>query len=137
MRDTVDVQSNLRLLKIDIVECSFETPDGFKGGDLNYGSDITVEYKVDNDKPLIAVKVKVILEHRDSESQMARLVAVHLFELAEELWQSCIDGVPESLAKTINKITIGSARGMMAYAFKGTFLHTAIVPILHDEAIVV
>ena len=78
--------------------------------------------------------------HEDKKTCLASLKASCIFEVAN-FDEFVIEGTqqvlfPESAVITFNSVTISTVRGLMFSQFKGTHLHSAILPIIDPTSFV-
>jgi hypothetical protein len=86
------------------------------------------------------VVATVEILHEDKATLLASLKASCIYEIANfnDFLTKGTNQVtfPESVVVTFNSITISTVRGLMFSQFKGTHLHTAILPIIDPTAFV-
>lgn len=99
---------------------------------------INLEQIINSENKLVIVIATVEILNEDKTSQLASLKGSCIFEIAN-FNEIAIEGtgqvaLTESAAVTFNSITLSTVRGLMFAQFKGTYLHTAILPVLDPTA---
>lgn len=88
----------------------------------------------------VIVEAKVVILHEDKTTILASIKASCVFDVAnfDEFVAEDTRKVtfPESSIITFNSITISTVRGLMFSQFKGTQLHTAILPVVDPSSFI-
>jgi hypothetical protein len=101
---------------------------------------ISLEQKISPENKLVVVVATVEILHEDKTTQLASLKASCIFEIAN-FNDFLIEGTnrvtfPDSAVIDFNSLTISTVRGLMFSQFKGTYLHTAILPVIDQSAFI-
>ncbi len=99
---------------------------------------INLEQIINSENKLVIVVATVEILNEDKTTQLASLKGSCIFEVAN-FNEFIVEGtnqvaIPESAVVTFNSITLSTVRGLMFAQFKGTHLHTAILPVLDPAA---
>lgn len=116
---------------IELVESSFKFSE--KRGDNDvYRYNINLEHLFNGEKDVMIVKTDInILD--DNSTETVGNIKTHVAFTIENLAKYFKDNkpnLPEVFVSTLNSISISTTRGMMFSAFRGTFLHNAILPLI-------
>lgn len=101
---------------------------------------IGLENKISPENKLIIVITTIDIIHEDNETRLASIQASCIFEISN-FEDFLVAGsqqpvIPELFLTTLNSVSISTVRGVMFSEFKGTFLHTAILPIIDPKTFV-
>jgi hypothetical protein len=116
---------------IELVESSFKFSEQRGGNDV-FRFNINLEHLFNGDKDVLIVKTEInILDESSTEvvGNIKTHVAFNILNLAK-YFKDNKPNLPEVFVSTLNSISISTTRGMMFSAFRGTFLHNAILPLI-------
>ncbi len=124
---------------IEIVNSIIKAPS--EGGTLStFNFDIQFRTIPNMQENVLTVFADVVIKDLEKDVQVGQFSAVFhytVIDLGKVLVKT--DGkyldVPESLSKTLLGISASTLRGLMFGAFKGTFLHNAILPVIDIMAV--
>ena len=101
---------------------------------------INLEQLINPENKLVIVVATIVILHEDKTTVLASLKASCIYEVANfdefKMEGTLQVSFPESAVITFNSITISTVRGLMFALFKGTHLHTAILPIFDPTSFV-
>ena len=124
---------------IEIVNSMIKAPP--EGGTaLTFNFDMQFRTIPNMQENVLTVFADVVIKDLEKEVQVGQYSAVFhysVLDLGKLLVKT--DGkfldVPDPLAKTLLGISVSTLRGLMFGAFKGTFLHNAILPVIDIMAV--
>lgn len=127
---------NLQLQAIELLSSTLNPPAETKGGDVDYLFDIGIEHRMSEADKLVFVMVSVAVRVDERSEPLGSLVSSCIFQIGnfEEIVLSGPNGnfqLSKKLAGIVNDISISTTRGLMFATFKGTFLHNAVLPVVH------
>lgn len=119
---------------IEIVNSIIQSPP-IGGTAVTFNFDIQFRVIPNVQENVLTVFADVVIKDLEKDVQVGQFSAVFHFtvlDLGKHLVKT--DGkyldVPDPLAKTLLGISVSTLRGLMFGAFKGTFLHNAILPVI-------
>ncbi len=123
-----------KLKNIEIHEVSLTK--NAKSSEQLFHFTIKIENKINQKEKLIFVECQVDVFGHDKVTTLGKITCLCIFELAD--FDSIINTnsttgkseIPIDLSIILNQITIGTTRGVMYSAFKGTAIHFAFLPIV-------
>jgi hypothetical protein len=124
---------NIRVHGIDIVEKAiYKIP--IKAGDI-FGFEVKSQAFIDHDKSLVVTFIDVGIKTNDSPNLVGKIMCGigYFFENFEESFQKDSEGnytIPTELESLLRNISISTTRGLMYAEFRGTQLHSALLPII-------
>lgn len=116
---------------IELIQSSFKLSEQRGANDV-FRFNINLEHLFNGDKDVLIVKTEInILDDSSTEvvGNIKTQVAFNIKNLAK-YFKDNKPNLPEALVSTLNSISISTTRGMMFSAFRGTFLHNAILPLI-------
>jgi len=124
---------------IEIVNSMIKAPP--EGGTaLTFNFDMQFRTIPNMQENVLTVFADVVIKDLEKEVQVGQYSAVFhysVLDLSKLLVKT--DGkyldMPDPLAKTLLGISVSTLRGLMFGAFKGTFLHNAILPVIDIMAV--
>ena len=104
----------------------------------NFNFNINIEIRADTMNKLVFVIVHIDIKNDGHSEVLGALSVSCIFDIVnfEYLITVEADGkvnIPQHLIETLNIISISTTRGVMFSTFKGTFLHSAILPIIDPQ----
>ena len=132
-------EAGLQLIGIELLNSSLQLPP-LQGTILsNFSFDLKVESNVDSQKKLVFVIVHVEIKTEDLKHVLGTLSLSCIYTIVnfEEVVKVSPEGkitLPPSLNDLLNSISISTTRGVMFSTFKGTFIHSAFLPIVDPRA---
>jgi hypothetical protein len=102
--------------------------------------EVSVDSKVRTDKKLILVLVKINLYHLDKRL-LANFVVAYTFEITDfDTHIIQVEGglyhIPDALDEMFKQVSISTTRGIIYSELRGTYLHSAIMPIAFPSHLV-
>ena len=133
-----EVSINFQLKGIELLEACLNHPKHAILDLKIFHFDIKLEHKLSVENKIIAVIIYIDLFNEQRDIKLGSVVASCIFEVVNmndftDL-KSKNTKLPDEFLTTINSITISTARGIMFNQFKGTFLHSAILPIIDPKS---
>ncbi len=119
----------IKLEGIEIVENFFTLPRVREQSVIEFNHAVDVKYDIEDQK--IGTVVEVQTSSKQIEGISARLKVNMIFNIS--FFEGIREGsIPEDVTITLNRVIIGTIRGLMFSLYRGTFLHNAILPIIPD-----
>lgn len=133
-QQTKTQQAHFRVKAIEIIKFDMKIPEKREKRIENFNFDVNLQLRViPKEKSLIVmVSVKVTDKERIYELSDITTSFVYAIDNFDEVLplQDNQYQVPPAIVEILNKESISATRGIMYQQFKGTFLHTAILPLL-------
>lgn len=125
---------------IEVLDVKLSCPKQPLPAQMTFHFKIGLEQKINAENKLVIVITTVDVLHEDNETRLASLRASCIFEIAN-FEDFLIEGsqqvsIPDTIMVTLSSVSISTIRGIMYSQFKGTFLHSAILPIVDPKAFV-
>ena len=103
-----------------------------------FNFNINIEIRADRMNKLVFVIVHIDIKNDGHSEVLGALSVSCIFDIVnfEDVIKIEADGkvnIPQRLIETLNIISISTTRGVMFSTFKGTFLHSAILPIIDPQ----
>lgn len=118
---------------VELVESSFKVPTNKPISDKEvFKFNLNLEHLLDPGKEILIVKTHVNILTEDSEEAVGVIKSQVIFKVLDLInyFQENKLNLPDVFVSTLNSISISTTRGMMFSAFRGTFLHNAILPLI-------
>ncbi len=127
-------QSNIRfkLRNIDILEFSFKNPEKEITQETVFRFDTRIEHFIDTTNKLINIvsSFQIYCDELDRILGEAR-ISIHYqiedFEITES------NNLPEQFLLMLNSISLSTCRGVLFALFRGTPLHSVILPVINPK----
>lgn len=134
-KDT-DVEMHLRA--IELLNSSLTLPANPDITVTNFNFNINIEIRADTMNKLVFVIVHIDIKNNGHSEVLGALSVSCIFDIVnfEDVIKIEADGkvnIPQRMIETLNIISISTTRGVMFSTFKGTFLHSAILPIIDPQ----
>lgn len=134
----MDVTKNIsfKLKNIEIGESSLKNLNYALPTDVIYKFTINIDHLLNVEENLIVIKPIVDIFIDESGEILANLSASLIFEvenLSHYVFEKEVK-LPSDVIIALNSISISTVRGIMFSAFKGTYLHNAILPVVDPKA---
>ncbi|MBA4303759.1 MAG: hypothetical protein C0424_05995 [Sphingobacteriaceae bacterium] len=128
----------MQLRAIELLQSALHLPPPASKNVSSFNFNIHIEIRIEPVQKRVYDVVHVEIHNEDQTIPLGSLSVSCIFEIAnfEQLLLKGADGVytlPQELAVTLNSISISTTRGVMFSAFKGTFLHGAVLPIVDPK----
>lgn len=129
-----------QIKRIELLDVKLNCPRQPLPAQMTFHFNIGVEHKINPDNKWVIVITTIDVLHEDNETRLASLRASCVFEIAN-FEEFSIEGshqvsIPDDILVTLNSVSISTIRGIMFSHFKGTFLHSAILPVVDPKAFV-
>lgn len=121
----------LTLESIKLLETSISSPDGFEGGKVEYGYDLTSEYSINHEDGIIQIVTEAKIHSKENPELSGMVKVLQSYSVSDKV-KLDNDSVLELSTRVLNRLVVGTVRGLMAYHFKGTLLHNAYLPIVEE-----
>ncbi len=133
-----DFNVEMQLRAIELLNGSLNLPTNPNTPITNFNFNINIESRADAVNKLVFVIVHVEIKNDDDSVILGALSVSCIFEIVnfEDVIKVEADGkvnIPQRLIETLNIISISTTRGVMFSTFKGTFLHSAVLPIIDPK----
>lgn len=118
---------------VELVESSFKVPANKPISEKEvFKFNLNLEHLLDPGKEILIVKTRVNILMKDSEEVVGVIKSQVIFKVLDLVshFQESKLNLPDIFIATLNSISISTTRGMMFSAFRGTFLHNAILPLI-------
>lgn len=126
-----------KLTAIELLEFSINFKENILTNFKIFHYNLNIEHRIIEEKKLVIVTIKVSVLHEDQETVLASVKASCVYEFInfDELInkQGSNIALHDEAIITINSITISTIRGIMFSLFRGTFLHTALLPVIDPK----
>ena len=128
-----------QLKGIELLDVQQKHPEKPLPEQTTFHFDINLEHRINADNKLVIVICTISIVNEDKSIQLGLLKASCVFEVAN--MTDFIDNnkkqinFPEGILTTLNSITISTVRGIMFSQFKGTFLHSAQLPVINPQSL--
>lgn len=134
----MDIKQNIsfKLKNIEIGESSLRRVNYILPNDVIYKFTINIDHLLNVEQNLIVIKPIVDVFIDESGEILANLSASLIFEienLSNYVFEKEVK-LPSDIIIALNSISISTVRGIMFSAFKGTYLHNAILPVVDPKA---
>lgn len=128
---------NFQLRNIDVIEVILKHPEKQLPKECQYNFDINIQHNITDKDNLIVVAPTILIRINNEEIIYGKFKANIFFQVQnlddfKNQDNSKFD-IPDPFITTLNSISISTLRGLMFLAFKGTFLHNAILPIVNPD----
>lgn len=126
----------LQFKAIELLKSSINLPENTTEPITDFNFNISVENKVDAKQKLILVDIHIEVKNENQSVLLGSLSVSCIYELRnfENLVALKSEGkimLPQELIDKLTLMSTSTARGVMFSVFRGTFLHGAILPIIH------
>lgn len=123
---------------IELIESHVKAPATAEEAASGVNFNVNLENSVHEEHGWILCKVTVLVATQRSMLQVGKLVVMVAFKLADYATFIKTEGgqaiIPEDLLATLNGISISTTRGVMFGVFKGSPLHSALLPLMDVKA---
>lgn len=128
----------LQIRTIELLNSSIKLPANSNKPITNFNFNIGIESRIDAQNKLIFVIVHVEIKNDDQSIILGNLSVSCIFEIANfvDVIKVKTNGkvdIPQKLIEMLNSISISTTRGVMFSTFRGTFLHSAVLPIIDPK----
>ena len=126
---------NFQLRNIDVVDVFQKNPEKPIPKECQFNFDINIQQRISGEEKLIIVAPTISIRINNGNEVCGRFKANIFFDVQnlddfKDTDTNNFD-IPEPFITTLNSISISTSRGLMFSAFKGTFLHSAILPVIN------
>jgi hypothetical protein len=134
-----EAQTDLQIKSIDILEFGINLPQADVLAPTQFNFNVEVESGMNRAEKTVTVIVSIEITPPDQKVILASIKTGCQFRLSnfEEIIQTKTEEapfIPQTLLEAINSISISTSRGILYSQLKGTYLHTAILPVLETKA---
>lgn len=134
----VQAQVELQLRAIELLHNAMYLPADPNIALENFEFALQIENRIDAPNKLVFVIVQVGISTSQRAQELGKITLSCIYELANFNTVISIepDGkptIPQYLTEMLNSISISTTRGVMFATFKGTFLHSAVLPIIDPK----
>lgn len=128
-----------RIDGIDIIEKSIFRSNIKDGEVQNF--EIKTQTLVDDSKDLIIILVQVKVKKAEEPNEIAKVIIgvgfnIENFKNVFEKNEKDLYIIPPNFENMLKTISISTMRGVMYSEFRGTYLHTSILPIVMTDSLV-
>ena len=127
---------SFKFRNIDIVEFSFVHPKQIFPENAVFRFETHIEHKVNLDDKIIIVISSFSIHCEDLSEKVGNAVVscVYTIDNIEDFVnENKVFALPEQLLTMFNSISISTCRGVLFTLFRGTPLHTVILPIINPS----
>ncbi|HEX9513996.1 MAG TPA: hypothetical protein VF939_26070 [Puia sp.] len=130
--------TGVQLKGIELLNSSINLPDLPEIALANFIFTIKIESKIDAAAKLIFVVVAVDIKIEEDDIVVGTLAVSCIYSISnfDEVVKRNAEGkfeIPPSLVDLLNSVSVSTTRGVMFSTFKGTFLHTAFLPMIEPR----
>lgn len=134
-----EFKTELQIKAIDIIEYTIKLPQQDVGSPTLFNFNVGVETRMNPAEQAVLVLVNIDVTTPDQKLILASIKTgcqfwVSNFEEIIKIKAEEAPFIPQTLLEVINSISISTTRGILYGQFKGTFLHSAILPILDPKS---
>ena len=122
------IERGLKLVTIHLVGSDFIMPAVNEKKSYKYDHSFNFRYNTDGHKIEVLVEVKTTSS--DLGELKAQLNLKFLFTI--DNFEGIKPELPRDLVANLNKVVVGTTRGIMFNHYRGTLLHNALLPIVPD-----
>lgn len=125
---------------IELLDFCFNHPKKLISAQMVFNFDIKIEHKILAENNVIAVVITIDMHNDQKEMKLGSLMVSCIFEIPD--LKEFIDAksnmpeLPENFLTIINSISLSTVRGVMFSQFRGTYLHSAILPVVDPKSFV-
>src|SRR5690554_2332977 len=128
----------LQMRTIELLNSSIKLPANSNKPITNFNFNMGIESRIDAQNKLIFVIVHVEIKNDDQSIILGNLSVSCIFEIVNfvDVIKVKTNGkvdIPQKLIEMLNSISISTTRGVMFSTFRGTFLHSAVLPIIDPK----
>lgn len=129
------INVNFQIKKIELLEINLNHPNVHLGQESVYNFNINIQQRISVEDKTIHVIISVESVH-ESDQQCHASIKTSCVFLVENLEDFKIANshkykLPDQFVLTLNSIAFSTTRGIMFSAFKGTFMHDIVLPIVN------
>ena len=127
---------SFKFRNIDILEFSFVHPKQLIPENSNFRFETQIEHKVNLEEKIIIVISSFTIHCEDLSEKVGNAVVscVYTIDNIEDFVnENKVFALPEQLLTMFNSISISTCRGVLFTLFRGTPLHTVILPIINPS----
>lgn len=130
-----DFKVELGFKAIEVLNSSIQSPTKPITEKVDFTFDIKLEYRVDAENKHIFIIVHVKIKDNQQSIVLGSITTSCIYEIVNFqdviiVYDNGKVDMPTGLMETLNATSISTTRGVMFSTFKGTFLHSAILPIV-------
>lgn len=135
MSETQNVQIQLKAL--ELLDSCINNPRKPLKANTGFQFDINLEHRYRKEGQLLIVLCTISVFNEDLKELLGKVRTSCIFHVAN--WDDFFDqeskvlNLPKNTITSFNSIAISTTRGMMFSFFRGTFLHSAILPIINPN----
>ncbi len=118
---------------VELIESSFKVPVNKPISEKEvFKFNLNLEHLLDPGNEILIVKTQVNILVENPEEIVGVIKSQVIFKVLDLInyLQEGKLNLPDIFISTLNSISISTTRGMMFSAFRGTFLHNAILPLI-------
>lgn len=123
---------------IEILEFSFKHPNRTFPENSPFRFDMQIKQSVNLEEKNVVVTSKYKIFYNDEKEQIANAEISCVFHIPETMQfsdESTKFKLPDQVVTTLNSISISTCRGILFSLFRGTPLHSVILPIINPKEI--
>lgn len=132
------MENNNISFKIDTIELldySLSGKDKEIPPEAVFNFDINIEHRFDiqNNRIIVISNFMIFIEGKEGDVGRASISCIYnILEMGEYIDGNDIT-IPSEFITTINSLSLSTSRGILFMLFRGTFLHSAILPIINPS----
>lgn len=123
---------------IEIIEFSFHNHASPYSEDTLFGIDANIKHKVNIEAESIEVVNSFNIFLKEDHEQLAKVeisCVYHVENIKNLVNDEGVFEMPDEFARQINSTTLSTCRGILYTLFRGTQLHTVILPVIDSKKI--
>lgn len=127
---------SVRFRNIDIIEFSFIHPKQIIPENATFRFETQIEHKVNLEENMIIVTSTFIITCVDLNENVGRAVincVYNIDNIHDYIGENNTFALPEQALTMFNSISLSTCRGVLFTLFRGTPLHTVILPIINPQ----
>lgn len=135
-----EIQVQYNLNSIEILGINMDCPSREEIDIKKFGFKINIEQSIDNGNKNIILLIEISISTDDYSINLGSFKSSYVYEIKnfEFFYDTLTDSAefPDSFYRSLHATTISTSRGIMFSMLKGTFLHKAILPIIHSKDLI-
>jgi hypothetical protein len=124
---------------IELLEYSIISPDKVIESNTSFRFDMNIEHRfnIESKRIFVVVSIDIFIQNTDIKLCNSKISCIYnVPELDKFLVKDKII-FPNEFITTLNSISLSTCRGILFSLYRGTFLHTAILPVVDPKGFIV
>ncbi|HEV2481613.1 MAG TPA: hypothetical protein VGS79_18210 [Puia sp.] len=134
--ENIEPKTEYHLKGIELIRCTINTPEGVPAP--NFIFSINLQTRLDAVSKTLTVIVNVDVISDDQKTVFGSISVNNIYQIInfEEAFKLNAQNqyeIPPKLGEAIGSTSLSTARGIMFFLFKGTFLNNALLPLIDPQ----